>query len=38
MWGDFRRRVRETASVWSIALVWSSDGLEVNGGGEGSLM
>lgn len=36
--GDFRVRVRETGSVWSIALVWSSYGLEVNGGGEGSLM
>lgn len=36
--GDFRVRVRETGSVWSIALVWSSYGLEANGGGEGSLM
>lgn len=36
--GDFRVRVRKTGSVWSIALVWSSYGLEVNGGGEGSLM
>lgn len=36
--GDFRVRVREIGSVWSIVLVWSSYGLEVNGGGEGSLM
>lgn len=36
--GDFRVRVREIVNFRSIVLVWSSYGLDVNGGGEGSLM
>lgn len=33
---DFRVREREIAMVWSIALVWSSYGLKLDGGWCGS--